>query len=891
MIRVTGFLEQLRASVDGDVLADPASRALYSVDASNYRHVPRVVVRPRSLDAVVSAVQVAVAFDVPVTNRGAGTSIAGNSAGPGLVIDFARYLDRVISIDPVERVAVVQPGVVLDRLNDAAREHGLLFGPDPSTHSRCTVGGMVGNDACGAHSVAWGKTSDNVVALDVLLPDGRRFDTRTPPRLDLPEVDPAWFPSLDRRVSGYRLDALPDLARALVGSEGTCVTVLGASLRLVEVPERRVLAVLGFDGPYDAADHAAVVRELDVLAVEGINESLADAAPGSRALLPRGVSWLFVETADEAVAHVAASLAPHSVVVTDPARQRALWRVREDGAGLATRMADGSEAWSGWEDAAVPPERLGSYLREFDALLTGHGRRGVTYGHFGEGCLHVRIDFDLRAGYRSFLEDAADLVVAHGGSLSGEHGDGQARSELLSRMYPPAALRAFGRFKAAFDPDNRMNPGRIVDPLPLDADLRVVVAPPTIPTRAKLALHADRGDLAAATRRCVGVGKCLNTSGGVMCPSYRVTREERHSTRGRARLLFEMLNGEVVRDGWRSPEVRDALDLCLGCKGCKRDCPVDVDMATYKAEFLHHHYRRRVRPLSHYSMGWLPLWLRLRLVNGATSRLARFAGVAVERPLPTPAAQTFQRTFAGGGGGDRVLLFPDTFTNYFEPGVGHDAAAVLSFAGQGVEVPRSAVCCGLTWFSTGQLGVARRVIRRTARALRPWTAAGVAVVGLEPSCTAFLRSDALEVAGDDQDVVRLAESVRTFAEHLSPLLEPLPRNGSALVQPHCHQYAEIGLDADRALLERAGVSASVLAGCCGLAGNFGFEKGHYDVSMAVAEQTLLPAVREAAPETTVVADGFSCRTQVRQGSDTEPVHTATLVARALGVDRSGTSRR
>ncbi|RKT55964.1 FAD-binding and (Fe-S)-binding domain-containing protein [Saccharothrix australiensis] len=882
MGRVTGFVDQLRAAVDGDVLADPASRALYSADASNYRHVPLVVVRPRSTDAVVSAVQVAAAFDVPVTSRGAGTSVAGNAAGPGLVIDYARYLDRVISIDPVERIAVVQPGVVLDRLNDAARPHGLLFGPDPSTHSRCTVGGMVGNDACGAHSVAWGKTSDNVAALDVLLPDGRRFDTRTPPPLPLPDVDPAWFPALDRRVSGYRLDALPDLTRALVGTEGTCVAVLGAALRLVAAPERRVLAVLGFPGRYDAADHAAALRELDVLAVEGVDAALADTA-GARHLLPPGLSWLFVETAEESVARAAASVAPRSVVVTDPARQRALWRVREDGAGLATRMADGGEAWSGWEDAAVPPERLGAYLREFDALLAGHGRRGVTYGHFGEGCLHVRIDFDLRSGYREFLQDAADLVVAHGGSLSGEHGDGQARSELLPRMYPPAALAAFRRFKAAFDPGNRMNPGRIVDPLPLDADLRVVVAPPVIPTRAALALRADGGDLAAATRRCVGVGKCLNTSGGVMCPSYRVTREEQHSTRGRARLLFEMLNGQVVRGGWRSTEVRDALDLCLACKGCKRDCPVDVDMAAYKAEFLHHHYRRRLRPPAHYSMGWLPLWLRLRLVNRVTARFARFAGVAAERPLPTPAPRTFQRVFAGGGEGDRVLLFPDTFTNHFEPGVGEDAAAVLAATGHRVEVPGDAVCCGLTWFSTGQLGVARRVVRRTARRLRPWTSAGVPVVGLEPSCAAFLRSDALEVAGDDPDVARLAGSVRTFAEQVAPRLPQLPPGGSAVVQPHCHQYAEGGTDADRALLERAGVTASVLAGCCGLAGNFGFEKGHHAVSMAVAEQSLLPAVRGAAPGTAVVADGFSCRTQVRHGSSAAPVHTATLVARALGL--------
>ncbi|WP_425567941.1 FAD-binding and (Fe-S)-binding domain-containing protein [Saccharothrix violaceirubra] len=888
MGRVTGFVERLTLEVDGDVLVDAASRAVYASDASNYRHVPTAVVRPRTTDAAVAAVGVAAAYGVPITNRGAGTGIAGNATGTGLVVDFSRYLDRVVSIDPESRLAVVQPGVVLDRLNDAARAHGLLFGPDPSTHSRCTLGGMIGNDACGAHSVAWGKTSDNVHDLDVLLADGRRFATRDHPPLPLPDVDPAWFPALDRRVSGYRLDALPDLTRALVGSEGTCVTVLGATVRLVEAPERRVLAVLGFDGPYDAADIAPQLRELDVLTMEGLEESLVRAAGDARPLLPRGRSWLFVETAEESVAHAAAAAAPHSVVVTDPARQRALWRVREDGAGLATRRADGREAWSGWEDAAVPPARLGAYLREFDGLLAGHGRRGVTYGHFGDGCVHVRIDFDFADGYREFLEDAADLVVAHGGSLSGEHGDGQARSELLDRMYPPEAIAAFGRFKSAFDPRGRMNPGRIVSPLKLDADLKVLVAPPTIPTRATLALRTDNGDLAAATRRCVGVGKCLNTQGGVMCPSYRVTKEERHSTRGRARLLFEMLAGDVVRDGWRSPEVREALDLCLGCKGCKRDCPVDVDMAAYKAEFLHHHYKRRIRPSAHYSMGWLPLWLRLRLVNRFSARLSRFAGVTPERALPTP-TRSFQSTFDGRGTGDRVVLFPDTFTNHFEPDVGHDAAAVLAHAGQAVEVPRGAVCCGLTWYSTGQLGMARRVLRHTARVLRPWIRAGVPVVGLEPSCTAFLRSDAVEVAGDDPDVRRLASLVRPFAEHVAPLLEPVAGDGSALVQPHCHGYAEFGTSADREVLGKAGIDASVLSGCCGLAGDFGFTRGNYEVSMAVGELGVLPAVRAADPDTAVVADGFSCRTQVRHATDREPVHTATVLARALGV-RGGTPK-
>ncbi|MET1072392.1 MAG: FAD-binding and (Fe-S)-binding domain-containing protein [Umezawaea sp.] len=883
--------DRLSAEVSGDVLTDPTSRAVYSTDASNFRHVPAVVVRPRTLDDVLAAVALAAEHGVPITNRGAGTSIAGNSAGPGVVLDFARYLNRVVEVDPVRRLAVVQPGVVLDRLNAAAAPHGLLFGPDPSTHSRCTLGGMIGNNACGAHSVAWGKTSENVEALDVLLPDGTRFDTRTPPALALPDVDPAWFPALGRRVSGYALDALPDLTRALVGTEGTCVTVLGATVRLVEAPERRVLAVLGFANTYDAADNVMALREYDVLALEGIDAGMVavveQRTPDSPALalLPPGASWLYVECRDEETAQRVASIAPNSVVVTSPARQRLLWRIREDGAGLATRMADGTEAWSGWEDAAVPPERLGAYLREFDALLAGHGRRGLTYGHYGEGCVHVRIDFDFASGYRSFLEDAADLVVAHGGSISGEHGDGQARSELLTRMYPPAAIRAFGRFKAAFDPGNLMNPGRIVDPVPLDADLRVLVAPARIPTRTALALHADGGDFAGATRRCVGVGKCLNTSGGVMCPSYRVTGEEQHSTRGRARLLFEMLNGEVVRDGWRSTEVRDALDLCLGCKGCKRDCPVDVDMATYKAEFLHQHYRGRLRPVAHYSMGWLPLWLRLGLVNRLTSRFPRLAGIAPERRMPTVAKASFRATFRRvKSSGPEVLLFTDTFTNHFEPSIGHDAAAVLTHLGESVRIPGRTVCCGLTLMSTGQLGLARKVLRRTARILRRYTKAGVPVVGLEPSCTAFLRSDALELAGDDPDVAALAAVTRTFAEHVEPSLEGVPGTVKAIVQTHCHQYAELGFDADRALLAKAGVAAEVLdAGCCGLAGNFGFERGHHEVSMAVAEQALLPAVRAADAGTAVVADGFSCRTQVREGTGADPVHSATVVARALGL--------
>jgi FAD/FMN-containing dehydrogenase/Fe-S oxidoreductase len=854
------FLDQLRRHVDGDVLDDPASRALYSADASNYRHVPRVIIRPRTPGAVGAAVALAAEHRVPVTSRGAGTSIAGNACGTGLVIDFSRYLTAIeISGDR----AFVQPGAVLDRVNSLAGDY--MFGPDPSTHSRCTIGGMIGNNACGAHSVKWGKTSENVANLHVLTADGRTFDTTNPPAFDLPAYDPAWFPQLSRRVSGYALDA-PTLTQQLVGTEGTCVVVLGAELKLVRRPERRVLVVLGFPDTYAAADHVTQIS--GALAVEGIDEALVRSVR-VRPDLPEGRSWLFVEVEDHP--ERVAKITKDSMIIHDPAHQRALWRIREDGAGLATRMPDGGEAWSGWEDAAVPPERLGTYLREFDQLLARHGRRGITYGHYGEGCLHVRIDFDLAHGYREFLQDAADLVVSHGGSLSGEHGDGQARSELLSRMYPPAALEAFRRFKHAFDPGDLLNPGRIVEPLKLDDDLRILVAPPRIPTRA---------EFAADTRRCVGVGKCLNTESGVMCPSYRVTREEKHSTRGRAHLLFEMLSGDVIEDGWRSTEVAEALDLCLACKGCKRDCPVDVDMASYKAEFLHEHYKGRLRPRSHYAMGWLPTWLKYGLVNRFTAKLARFAGITPERSLPVPATPLVRQLHPVGEG-DPVLLFPDTFTNFFEPGIGLDAATVLAHLGNRVEVPSANVCCGLTWHSTGQLAKARRVVERTARALLPWTGRGVPVIGLEPSCTAFLKTEAPKLS-DDLAVRALADATQTFASHVAPKLPEVGGAREAVVQTHCHQYAELGFDADREAMTRAGIAPKVVEGCCGLAGNFGFEQGHYEVSIACAEQDLLPALR-ANEDALVIADGFSCRTQIRHTTDRRPVHLATALATRLGV--------
>jgi Fe-S oxidoreductase len=688
--------------------------------------------------------------------------------------------------------------------------------------------------------------------------------------------------------------------------------VLGATVRLAPVPATRALLVLGFPDDVAAADAVPSILPHRPLTVESLDErilALRDArSADSRPALPAGGAWLFVEVGGEDPASAFASAAsiasglsvPHDVY-TEPAAQRALWRLREEGSGISTRMADGSEAWPGWEDTAVPPARLGAYLREFRALLDRHGLRGLTYGHFGEGCIHIRIDWDLVspegvAAYRRFVEEGADLVARHGGTLSGEHGDGQVRAELLPRMYSPEMIALFARFKAIWDPGDRMNPGMIVRPYRIDENLRFAALKP-LPIATEFAYPHDGGDFAQAMRRCVGVAKCRNhgVDGAVMCPSFRVTGEEKHSTRGRARLLYEMLAGEVIIDGWRSTEVRDALDLCLSCKGCASDCPVNVDMATYKAEFLHHHYRRRVRPAAHYSMGWLPLWLRLasrlpRTANALMSArvsaglLKRLGGIAPQRSLPRVARSPFTAVPLDPGPGRRVILWPDTFTNYFAPEIAEAAVRVLRAAGFAPVLPSGAVCCGLTWVSTGQLTTARRVMRRSLRVLAPEIAAGTPVVGLEPSCLSALTGEVPDLTADPL-ARRLATQTHTLAGFLAehaPDWTPPASPRTAITQIHCHQHATLGADPDLALLTKSGVTTERLpAGCCGLAGNFGFERDHYEISQALAERTLLPAIRAAAPETLVVADGFSCRTQITQNTDRHPVHLAEVLSATL----------
>ncbi|SFO18604.1 FAD/FMN-containing dehydrogenase [Pseudonocardia ammonioxydans] len=956
------LVADLRARVDGDVRVDATARGAYSTDGSNYRQVPLAVVVPRSVDDGAEALAVCREHDVPVLSRGGGTSLGGQATNAAVVIDWTAHCHRLVSVDPQARTCVVEPGIVLDDLNAQLAAYGLQFGPRPATHSHCTLGGMIGNNSCGSTAQRYGKTVDNVRRLEIATYGGLRCWAGPTSDDELDRITAGAgehaqlhrglrhlrdtyaervrdrYPAIPRRVSGYNLDALLpeqgfDLARLLVGSEGTLATVLHAELDLVPTLPCTSMLVLGFDDIIAAAD--AVPAVLDgcpdtPLQVEALDHRLVEIMEhlgshlDSIRSLPEGRAWLMVEfgagTADECDAHARALLdalgrGPDDgdvALTDDPAREARMMAAREAGLGVTARAPLMHDTWEGWEDSAVPPQRLGDYLRALRALFAEFGLgQPSLYGHFGHGCVHTRIPFRLeRAGgvadFRRFLERAADLVVSFGGSLSGEHGDGQARGELLERMFGPGLVTAFGELKALFDPGNRMNPGKVAAPYRVDENLRLGAGWRPTPYATGFGYPDDGGSFTSAVLRCVGVGACRRSSpqGGVMCPSYQVTRAEEHSTRGRARLLFEMLQGHAdstVTDGFRSGAVHDALDLCLACKGCKSDCPVGVDMATYKAEFLSQHYRHRVRPAAHYSMGWLPVWARLARLAPRVADAAlhapvlagigkRLAGIAPERVAPHFAGQTLQewwatrdRPAADPDDPRTVVLWPDTFTNHVDPHVGRAAVEVLEAAGFTVHVPAGPLCCGLTWISTGQLGVAKRVLRRTVAALRPWIEAGTLVVGLEPSCTAVFRSDAPELLPGDTDVARLAGRFATLAEALvahAPHDWTPPRlDRSAIVQTHCHQHAVTGSEPDTELMRRAGIDAERLdSGCCGLAGNFGFEAGHYAVSMACAEQALLPAVRDADPETLVLADGFSCRTQIAHGV---PGRRAIHLAEAL----------
>jgi FAD/FMN-containing dehydrogenase/Fe-S oxidoreductase len=910
------LLDALRRQGLTDVDDSPLARSLYASDASIYRIAPRVVVRPRDTDELVATLAVARETGVPLTMRGAGTSIAGNAIGAGIVVDTSKHLNRVLELDREARTALVQPGTVHAALQRQAVPLGLRFGPDPSTHTRCTIGGMIGNNACGSRALGYGRTVDNVEALTVLLADGTtvrasssehgsgveaQLHALVDAHLDVVRTE---FGRFGRQVSGYSFEhLLPERGRRfdrfLTGTEGTLAVVLDATVRLVEDAPSRALAVLGYPSMAEAADAVPALLEHPIVACEGLDQRIAGLVKG-RPELPAGSGWLLAEVTG-ATPEEAASLAqavardagvPHRIV-TDVLEQLALWKIREEGAGLAARSLS-RPAQAGWEDAAVPPAKLGAYLRDFDALLKQHDLDGVPYGHFGDGCVHVRIDFELENGrgrstYRSFVEQAADLVASYGGSMSGEHGDGRARSELLPRMYSPQAIAMMEQAKRILDPADLLNPGVLVDPAPFDSDLRL--ATPPRPLRTTLKLTHDAGSFHGAVHRCTGVGKCIadNTgSGGVMCPSFLATREEKDSTRGRAHVLQDVATGVL---GFDDPAVEDALDLCLSCKGCASDCPTGIDMATYKSEALSQKYAGKLRPRSHYALGQLPRWARMtppRLANAmlrskTVGRIAKSAaGVDQRRSLPRFSEKPFRTGDSPLAANVDVWIWADSFTDRFAADTGRAAIALLETMGLRAAVIPDPACCGLTWITTGQLTAARKIVGQAVETLHGYVSSGKPVIGLEPSCLAAIREDAAQLV-DGPHVAEVSAGVRSLAEFLAERVAagswtPPDLSGVEVVaQPHCHHHAVIGWETDAALLASTGATVKRVGGCCGLAGNFGVEVGHYETSVAVAEHDLLPAVRAAGPEAVVLADGFSCRTQLDDLAGRKALHLAELL--------------
>jgi len=936
--------QALARAITGEVRFDRGSRALYATDASNYRQVPIGVVIPRTIEDAAVAVALCHRYGAPIVNRGGGTALGGQGCNVAVLIDFSKYLNRVLSIDALNRIAEVEPGCVLDTLRKAAERHGLTFGPDPATHDHNTLGGMLGNNSCGVHSVMAGRTSDNVESLDVVTYDGLRMAVGPTGDEELHRIFAthgrradiyrrlitfrdrygdlirARFPKIPRRVSGYEnLDELlPEngfnVARALVGTESTCVTILGARLNLVYSPRQRVLALVGFEDIYHAADAVPEVLRFDPIGLEGIDQELIDFIrekhyhPEEVKMLPAGHGWLLAEFGAD-TEHAATEKADaltrtfkakghDSKTIANKAQQAVIWDVREAALAVTAHKPD---TWPGWEDSAVPREALGTYLRELKALFNRYGYDASVYGHFGDGLVHCSINFDLRnergvAAWRAFLNDAAALVVKHGGSFSGEHGDGQARGELLEKMYGPELVQAFREFKAIWDPESKMNPGKVIDPFPITSNLRMgpLYQPPEIKGMFD---YPKDGSFTRAMTRCVGVGSCRRhgPEKSVMCPSYQATREERYSTRGRARLLFEMLHGGPIDDLWRSDAVEEALDFCLGCKGCKSDCPVNTDMATYKAEFRAHHYQRRLRPRAAYSMGLIGRWSRIAgrapaLANFFTkSALAkRIGGIAPQRRIPPYAPRSFERWFRtrrkARTGGERVMLWPDTFNNYFRPQTAIAATRALEALGYEVTIPDRPLCCGRPLYDWGMLERAKRLWNETLSVLQPEIENGTPIVGLEPACVSAFRDELPALFPGNEAADQLAQQTLFISEFLMhECAERIPRaGGSALVHLHCHHHAIIKPDAERALLDRTGLDYEVpTSGCCGMAGAFGFEAAKYDLSMKIGEQVLLPRVRAAAADTSILANGFSCREQIEQATGRTTLHIAELVARQL----------
>ena len=950
---ISEIQKALGSVVRGEVRFDDGDRALYSTDASNYRQIPVGVVLPRDADDVVAAVAVCRKHGVPIVARGGGTDLAGSTCNAAVVLDMSKYMNRVLEINWDERWATVEPGTVLDDLRDQAEQRHLTFGPDPATHNRNTLGGMIGNNSCGMHAQMAGKVEENTLELEILTYDGLRMwvGPATDAEVDriiatggrrgeiyarLRGIRDTYadeirkrFPHIPRLVSGYPLQQLlPEcgfnVARALVGTENTCVTVLQAKLRLVHSPPSRTLVVFGFDDIFTAGDQVTFCNQHSPIALEGIDASMftymqdKDMSTAGRSMLPAGNAWLIVEFGGETDAEAdtqarglmaafqATAKPPTMKLFDNEAEEKRLWEIRESGLGSTSKIPHEPDFYPGWEDSAVAPKDVGNYLRDLQKLFNKYGYTASLYGHFGQGCIHCSIDFDLYtaegiAHWKAFLNDAAHLCTSYGGSLSGEHGDGQARGALLPIMFGDEIVNAFREFKAIWDPEGMMNPGKVIDAYPVDVNLRWGTHYHPWQPKTHFAFANDEGNFAYAANRCVGTGKCRKHDGGTMCPSYMVTREERYSTRGRSRLLFEMLEGNPLEQGWRDEPVREALDLCLSCKGCRSECPVNVDMATYKSEFLAHYFDGRARPVAHYAFGLMYWWARIashmpRVANfftqtwGLRSIAKTLATMAPERRIPRFATQTFRAWFSDrpvrNAGKTRVLLWPDTWNNHFHPSIAIAAVDVLEAAGFQVILPERSLCCGRPLYDYGMLGLAERLLREILDTLRPQIQAGMCVVGLEPSCVSVFRDELTNLITDDEDAKRLSAQTYLLTEFLAAKAPDfvIPRlQRKVLVSGHCHQKAVLRFDDEVDLLKKLGVDYSVIdSGCCGMAGAFGFEKGdHYRVSIQCGERALLPAVRAAADDTLIVTSGFSCREQISQTTDREALHIAQLLKLAL----------
>jgi len=944
---------KLRSTVSGEVRFDDASRALYASDSSNYRQVPIGLVVPRDTADVIATVAACREFGAPILSRGGGTSVAGQCCNLAVVIDFSKYMGSILELDPAARIARVQPGIVLDTLRNQAETHQLTFAPDPATHSRCTLGGMIGNNSCGVHGLFGGKTVDNIQSLDILLYDGTRMTVGPTSEQQLAAIIAEGgrrgqiyaglrrlrdtysdlvrqrFPDIPRRVSGYNLDQLlPEngfnVARALVGSEGTCVTILEAACELKPSPQHRRLVALGFDDAFIAADHVPAVLAFKPIGLEGFDGLLMDfmlrknLAVEDVKLLPPGRGFLLCEfgadtpeDADRMAADfIAASKhfdrVPSSALYS-PHQAARVWHVRESALGASVFVPGEKSGWEGWEDSAVPPAQLGAYLRELFQLIGHYGYRSPMYGHFGQGCVHLRITFDFEtaegvAKYRRFIDEAADIVLKYGGSFSGEHGDGQARAALLPKMFGPELMQAFAEFKALWDPLNRMNPGKLIDPIAVydpAENLRFGAGYRPAEVKTWFQYPGDHGSFSDATRRCVGVGACRKVDSGAMCPSYMATREEKHSTRGRAHLLWELMQGNVLQHGWRNQEVREALDLCLSCKACKTECPVNVDMATWKAEFLAHHYQGRLHPLHHYAFGFMDRWANLASISpslfnlplrtpGLNSIIKSVLGVAQPRHLPSFAATNFRAQFhrtpkQEAATSQSVLLWPDTWNNYFYPQALTSAAKVLTAAGTTVQIPRRHICCGRPLYDFGFLDAARRYLLRILDELEPQIASGTPIVMLEPSCASVFRDELINFFPNDERAIRLSNQTIMLSEMLVQRSDnwqpPQMPDRRIVVHGHCHQKSLMTMKDEMNLLRATGAQVELLdSGCCGMAGPFGFERDKFEVSQTLAERVLLPAVRAAGEHDLLVSNGFSCREQIRQNSPRHAVHLAEVLA-------------